>query len=64
MELHARLLADTGQTDAAREWLDRAHKSFVSILGDNHARTLMAGSLYPDGHINEEAREAVASSPP
>ena len=63
MELHARLLADSGHTDAAREWLDRARRSFASILGDHHTRTLMAGTIYPDRHNNTEAREAAASSP-
>ncbi len=64
MELHARLLADIGSTDAAREWLDLARRSFASMLGDNHARTLMAGTVYPDRHNREEARQPDASSPP
>jgi eukaryotic-like serine/threonine-protein kinase len=64
IELYAQLLADIGHTEVGHEWQNRAHRSFASILGDHHARTLMAGTVYPTRYDSEEAREPVASSPP
>ncbi len=64
MELYAQLLTDIGHTEIGQEWQNRAHRSFASILSDHHARTLMAGTVYPATHDSEEVKEAVASSPP
>ncbi len=49
MELHACLLEDLGEAQAADQWRERAREGFARTLGPQHVRTWSVGTVYLTG---------------